>query len=100
MRSASQNKMKALSGKTKAFNLSFYPCSIKKWCALCEEIRNTVSVNKFKEIIPSFIRPKENSVFALLDTKGIKLLTRLRLNFSRLSEHKFRHSCKDTVDLT
>ena len=84
--------------KTKAFNLSFYPCSIKEWCALSEEIRNILSVNKFKEIILSFIRHKENSVFAIHDTKGIKLLTRLRLNFSHLNEHKFRHGLRDTVD--
>ena len=75
-RSACQNKMKTLSGRTKAFNSSFYPYSIKEWCALSEKIRNILSVNKFKEIILSFIRPKENSVFAIHDTKGIKLLTR------------------------
>ena len=32
------------------------------------------------------------------DTKGLKLLTRLSLNFSHLNEHKFRHGFKDTVD--
>ena len=97
-RSACQNKMKTLSGRTEAFNWSFYPCSIKEWCALSEEIRNIVSVNKFREKILSFIRPKENSVFAIHDTKGFNLLTRLRLNFSQLNEHKFRHGFKDTVD--
>ena len=96
--SACQNKMKTLSGRTKAFNSSFYPYSIKQWCALSDEIRNIVSVNKFKETTISFIRLKENSVFAIHDTKGLKLLTRLRLNFSHLNEHKFRHGFKDTVD--
>ena len=96
--SACQNKMKTLSGRTKAFNSSFYPYSIKQWCALSDEIRNIVSVNKFKETTISFIRLKENSVFAIHDTKGLKLLTRLRLNFSHLNEHKFRHGFKETVD--
>ena len=50
---------------------------------------------KFREIILTFIRPKENSVFAVHDTKGLKLLT--RLNFSHLNEHKFRHGFRDTV---
>ena len=58
----------------------------------------TVSVNKFKETIISFIRLKENSVFAIHDTKGLKLLTRLSLNFGHLNEDKFRHGFKDTVD--
>ena len=34
----------------------------------------------------------------MLGTKGLKLLTRLRLNFSHLNEHSFRHGFKDTVD--
>ena len=61
-------------------------------------IRNIVSVNKIKGINLSFIRPKENSVFTIHDTKGLKLLKHLRLNFSHLNEHKFRHCFKDTVD--
>ena len=77
--------MKALSGRTKAFNSSFCPYSIKEWCSLREEIGNIVSVNKFRKIILSFIRTKEDSVFAIHDTKVLKLLTRLRLNFSRLN---------------
>ena len=39
-RSACQNKTKILSGRTKAFNSSFCPNSIKEWCALSKEIRN------------------------------------------------------------
>ena len=98
LQSSCQNDMKTLSGRTKAFNSSFYPCSIKEWCALSEEIPNIVSANTCKEIIFSFIRPKETSVFAIHDTKDLKLLTRLRSNFSHLNEHKFRHGFKDTVD--
>ena len=71
---------------------------IKEWFTLSEEIRNIVSVDKFKEIILSFIRPKENSVFAMYGTKGFKALTRLRLNFRHLNEHKFRHDFKDAAD--
>ena len=97
-RSACQNKMKTLSRRTKAFNSSFHLYSIKEWCALTEEIRSIVSINEFKEIILRFIRPKENFVFAIHDTKGLKLLTRLRLNFSHLNEHKFRCGFKDRVD--
>ena len=55
-------------------------------------------MNKFKVTILNFIRPKENSVFDINDTNGIKLLTRLRLNFSHLNEHKFRHNFNAMVD--
>ena len=49
-------------------------------------------------IIFSFVRPKENSVFCNIFTKGFKLLLCPRLIFSHLSEHKFRHDFRDTVD--
>ena len=45
-RLACQSKMKTLSGRTKAFNSSFYPYSIKEWFALSEEIRETSSIIK------------------------------------------------------
>ena len=77
--------MKTLPGRTKAFHSFFYPYSIKEWCALSEKIRNIVSVNKSKKVILSFIRPKESSVLAIHDTKDLKLLTHLRLNFSHLN---------------
>ena len=68
-----------------------------------KEVDNAFCVSKchswkFREIIFSFVRPKENSVFAIHDTKGLKLLTRLKLNFSHLNEHKFRHGFRDIVD--
>ena len=40
---------------------------------------------------------KENSVFSVYDPYGVKLLTRLRLQFSHLKEHKFRHGFGDTA---
>ena len=64
-----------------------FPSSFKEWCELSKEIRSIVSVNKFREIIFSFIRPKEDSFFAIHDTKGLELLAHLRLNFN---EHKFK----------
>ena len=46
-----------------------------------------------------FDKTSENSVFAIHDKNGIKLLTCLRLNFSHLNEHKFRHNFLDTLNL-
>ena len=40
---------------------------------------------------------KENSAFSVCDPYGVKLLKRLRLQFSHLKEHKFRHGFGDTV---
>ena len=98
-RSSSSSKIKSFSARTKNFKTSFYPYYLKEWSNLSGEIRNIVSLNKFKKTILNFIRPKENSVFAIHDTNGIKLLTRLRLNFTHLNEHKFRHGFRDMIDL-
>ena len=56
------------------------------------------SINKFKVTILNFIRPKGNLVFDIYDTKGIKLLSRLRLHFSHLNEHKYRYNFNNRVD--
>ena len=49
-----KKEMNTLSGRTKAFILSFYPYSIKECCALIEEIRNVVLVHKFRKNNPQF----------------------------------------------
>ena len=79
------------------FENSFVPYCIKEWSKLNDKIRNIESINKFKVAILNFIRPEANSVFDIHDTNGIKLLSRLRLNFSHLNEHKFRHNRVDPM---
>ena len=53
---------------------------------------------KFKKTILDFIRPKINSIYVIHDISGLKLLTRLRLNFSHLNKHKFLHNFKDSIN--
>ena len=51
----------------------------------------------FKKELLKFIRPEPNSTYNIKDTKGLKLLTKLRLGLSHLGEHKFRHNYQDCV---
>ena len=44
-----------------------------------------------------FFSLQGRSLFSIHDPNGVKLLTRLRLKFSHLNKHKFRHNFKDTV---
>ena len=39
----------------------------------------------------------QRSLFSVHDPVGVKMLTRLRLQFSHLNEHKFRHNFKDCM---
>ena len=66
---------------------------------LSMELRNIESINTFKSSILNFVRPRGNSVFAFHGINGLKLLNRLRLNFSHLNEHKFRPNFNDTINL-
>ena len=49
-------------------------------------------VSSFKRKLIAIIRPEKQSTFKVSDSSGMKLLTRLRVKFSDLREHKFRHN--------
>ena len=80
--------------RTKPFKNTIFPYCINEWNKLTDEIRNSKSVSAFKKSIKC--EKKENSLFSIYDPLGVKLLTRLRLQFSHLNEHKFRHGFGDT----
>ena len=77
----------------KFFMNSFFPSTLIEWSNLDINIRNSESYAIFKKSILRFIRPSENPISIL-----IKLINRLRLGFSHLREHKFRHNFQDTLN--
>ena len=52
----------------------------------------------FKKSLLQFIRPSGSQVYNIHDSIGLKYLTRLRLEFSHLREHKFIHNFQDTLN--
>ena len=46
----------------------------------------------------SFIRPVQTNIYDIFDQKGLTFLTRLRLGFSHLNEHKLRHNFQDCLN--
>ena len=56
------------------------------------------SLNVFKLSLLKFVRPVANSVFDINNLYGLKLLTRLRLGFSHLRYHKFRHNFQGCIN--
>ena len=85
--SSTQKRIKTFPARTKIFESSFFPHCAEAWGNLSEELRNINSINTFKTSILNFVRPRENSVFEVHDVISVKLLTRLRLDFSHLNEH-------------
>ena len=75
---------------------SFFPYCISESENLSEEIKRLPTVSQFKSKLLMFIRPIR-SVFGINDIFGIKLLTKLRVEFSDLRSHRFDHSfnCTD-----
>ena len=55
-------------------------------------IKRSPSVSLFKKKIIGFIRPLHRSTYGVKDVEGIKLLTKLRTEFSDLRSHRFHHS--------
>ena len=56
---------------------------------------NAKSSHFLKKMI--VIEIKVKSLFSVYEPLGVKLLTRIRLQFSHLDKHKFRHGFGDTV---
>ena len=95
-RASKKNYIRGFKTRTENFKHSFFPFCISEWDKLDYSLRNAESIQLFKSILKEFFNLKQKSLFSIHDLEGVKLLTRLRLRFSHLNEHKFRHNFKDT----
>ena len=91
-------KFRQIFCRTKTFSNSFLPQTIKEWNKLDTSICQAPSYSEFRKALLDFIRPTANSTFGTNDVSGLKLLTRLRVGFSHLREHKFKHNFQDTLN--
>ena len=92
------NSFNTVSCKSEYFKNSFIPNVINKWNKLDPDIRSSTSYNLFRNTLLKFIRPAQRKTFNINDSVGVKLLTRLRLGFSHLRDHKFRHGFRDILN--
>ena len=84
--------------RTNCFKYSFFSSTLKDWFNLNPFIKNSDSLAIFKSRLLSFIHPIQSSVYNIFNPMGLKLLTRLRLGCSHLSEHKFRHNFQNFLN--
>ena len=92
---ASEHNIKRFGTRTENFKQSFFLFYVNEWCKLDISLRKAENIKRFKPILKDFFNLKQKSLFAIHDPAGVKLLSRLRLKFSHLKEHKFRHNFKD-----
>ena len=71
---------------------SFYPYCITHWFTLPNYLRKATNFPNFKQHIFHIYRPQKSLTYKISDNKGLKLITRLRCDFSDLRDHRFRHS--------
>ena len=83
--------------RTENFKQSFFPFCVNEWCKLDISLRKAENFKRFKSMLKDFFNLKQKSLFAIHDPAGVKLLSRLRLKFSHLNEHKFCHNFKDVL---
>ena len=81
--------------RTETLKLSI-PWSIIEWNKLDLNIHNS-SYLVFKNYLIKRIRPLAAPVYDIHNPLGLKLLTRLRLGLSHLSEHRFNHNFENCL---
>ena len=77
--------------------IHFFPYCVNEWNNLKVGIRNAKSLNIFKKLFIS--EKKKNPLFSVYDQLGVKLLMRLRYEFSNLNKRKFRHGFKNVLNV-
>ena len=78
--------------KTKRASNTYFINTVHEWNLLDETVRNSATLAEFKSKLITSIQQVKNSLFGVFDICGVKKLTMLRLDFSALNEHRFRHN--------
>ena len=91
-----QYNIRRFRARTEHLKQLFFRFCVTKWYKIGSSVRKANSIKHLKSMFKEFFNFKERSLFAVRDLVGVKLLSRLRLKFSHLNEHKFRENFKDS----
>ena len=78
--------------RTARFSNTYFQNVIAEWNLLNSDVRNSESLAAFKRKLISTVRPLKNSKYGVYDIIGVRRMTKLRIEFSPLNEHRFRHN--------
>ena len=91
----------SFTGSFMLFCMRYFVLTSAVYCKFFHMVKILVSLGicyLFTKInLCALIRPRENSVLAIHNINDVKLLTRMKLNFRHLNEHKFWHNFNDTM---
>ena len=80
------------------FKYSFFPPTLYDWFNLALNRRKWDSISIFKSRLMSFIRPVQTKIYNIFDSEGLTFLLLLRLGFSHLNEHRYRHNFQNCLN--
>ena len=96
-RTSEHSNIKRFGTRTENFKQSFFPLYFHELCKLDISLRKAENIKRFTSMLKDFFNLKQKSLLAIHDPAGVRLLSRLRLKFSHLNEHKRRHNFKDAL---
>ena len=76
---------------TNRFTHTYFQNCVREWDKVDQSIRNCPTTFAFELQLVHLVRPTKKFIFRVHDIEGVRLLTRLRVQFSDLREHRFRH---------
>ena len=76
---------------TLRYERSFFPFCQLNWDSIDDTIKNAENLSQFKSRYLKVIRPPPRGFFGIDDKYGIRLLFKLRVDFSDLRRHRFDH---------
>ena len=84
--------LKKSAERTSRYSHTYFQNCIKEWNLSDISIKNSLTLSQFKHNLIQIIKPPKRSTFRIRDVGGVKLLTRLRVKFSDLGEHRHRYN--------
>ena len=96
-RASEHNNIKIFGTRTENFKRSVFPFCVNGWWKVDISLRNIKNIKRFKSMLKDIFNLKQKSLFAVHDPADVKFFSRLRLKFSHLNEHKFRHNFKNAM---
>ena len=65
---------------------------LSEWHSLDNNIKEFLTISELERKLLAVISPKQRSIYNVYDRIGIQNLTKLRLQFSKINDHRFRHN--------
>ena len=78
--------------RTNRYANTYFQICPKEWNQLDVTLQSSQTISEFKRRLIQLVKLLKRSMFNIHDLDRVKLLTRLRVEFSDLRSHKFHHN--------